>query len=244
MPALGAGGVPLGEGLPVGRPVQREVEHLVVVAAVDELPGRVGVRERVGRDEVAPAQLGRVELELARRDVEQALHREVGLGLAEAAERPERGLVGHHRGGRDVDRRHRVRTAQQRPGRPSGAGATGRRRAAEVDQVARAQADDPPVGVEAELQVHPLRARRRRGDEGLVALLDEAHRATQLQREVRDQRLLRVHHGFHAERAADIRGDHPDPVLRQTDSIEATPWRIWCGDCVEVQIVRLGPAGS
>ncbi len=55
---------------------------------------RLGVGHLLGRDEIAAAQLGAVEAELARHAIHHPLHREGGLRIAGAADRGDRRLVG------------------------------------------------------------------------------------------------------------------------------------------------------
>ena len=77
---------------------QRLVERrLVVAAVVGEGGGRVGVRELVGLDEVASADLGRIDADLAGQRLHRALERIGRLGSTGAAVGVGRRLVREHR---------------------------------------------------------------------------------------------------------------------------------------------------
>ena len=113
-PAVSATGGRLGELLK-----QQVKAGLVVAALVGEASGR-GVREGVGRDEVAAAQLGRVEARLPREQVHQPLGEVGGLRAAGAAVRADRGGVREDAGQFDVEvldavalREHRAEAAEQ-----------------------------------------------------------------------------------------------------------------------------------
>ena len=86
--------------------LHRLVQRRVVVAGVVEQRDRRLVRE--GADEVAPADLVLVDVQLARRGLDQALDDVGRLGPARAAIRVDRRGVGEHRGHFAVDRRRRV----------------------------------------------------------------------------------------------------------------------------------------
>ena len=73
----------LARAAPRSRDLERLVERRVVVARVDREPG--GDRRRELRDEVLPAQLDRVHVELARERVDRPLDRVGRLGPAGAA---------------------------------------------------------------------------------------------------------------------------------------------------------------
>ena len=75
------------------RQLERRVEAALEVARVVRPAHRGLVREGVGPDEVAPPQLDRVDAELARGQVDQALDQEGRLGPPRAAVRPGRHLV-------------------------------------------------------------------------------------------------------------------------------------------------------
>src|SRR5581483_6585187 len=74
--------------------LQQQVERALVVARVVGDAGRRGVGELVGGDEVAAAQLDRVDLQLARQHVYQALDAVGRLRASGAAVRPRRRRVG------------------------------------------------------------------------------------------------------------------------------------------------------
>ena len=111
---------PRREAVPVGER-QALVEDLLELAAVVGLRHRVRVRHLLGPDHVAAAQLGRVELHLARRRVHQPLDDVDRLGPAGAAIGAGRRGVGQHGGEVEVDRR-RCRRCWSRPTGRSAAG--------------------------------------------------------------------------------------------------------------------------
>ena len=94
------------------RPIQSRIQRRVVVAGVVLQRDRRLIREVA--DEVAPAELRRVDLQLARRGLYQALDDVGGLGPAGAAVGVDRRGVGEHRGHLAVDLRRGVLAREQR----------------------------------------------------------------------------------------------------------------------------------
>ena len=92
---------PRREPVPVGEP-ERAVHRLRIVAAVVSEAERRPVGHRGRRDQVAPAQLHRIEAVLPRREIDQPFHRQHRLGPPGAAIGRGRRGVRHHRPRADV----------------------------------------------------------------------------------------------------------------------------------------------
>ena len=104
--ALRLGAAPLEAG--VIRHVQRRVEILLELAAIERVDEAGLERHRARRHGVAAAQLGAVDAHLARGVVDQALDDVGRLGPARAAIGADARRVGEHRRDLDIDRRRRV----------------------------------------------------------------------------------------------------------------------------------------
>ena len=202
------------EALVVGE-LERLIQRRLVVARVVHEGHRRLVREGVLRDEVLPAELGRVHPDLARRLVEQDLEQERGLGPAGAAVGVHRrgvGVVGLHVG---VDRRRLVLAGQQRRvevGRD--AGAEGGHVGADVRLRVHPQRQDVALLVGRELGVGDVVAAVRVGEEGLAALRGPLHRpAADLLAGPEDDALLAVDEDLGAEAAAHVGRHHAQLVL-------------------------------
>ena len=189
-----------------GRVVARVVGQLATV--LEDQAVLVG--ELVGLDEVGRPHLGAVLAEVGRDRVHRALH-------DEAALRPSGAAVGRDDDGVGVERLedHAV------VGRLVGAEQLGRGDDRDDEAVRRVGAvvvpeldvepEQPPVVVEADLDVVLLGALVGRGDEVLAPVLGELHRPPERHGRQRDEELLgpRVV-DLHAEAAADVGGDHVD----------------------------------
>jgi hypothetical protein len=200
------------EAVPIGQQ-QALVEHLLELPAVVDLRHRVGVRELVGADHVAAAQFGRVEVQLARGGVEQALGDVDRLRPAGAAVGAGGGAVAEHRGEVQVDERDVVDAggdprADQKLDRRAG----GRRVGADVGERADAQRQHLAARVECHLGAADEVASVRRGEEVFHAFGLPLHRPLQLQRGIRDGDVLGVDAGLHAEAATDIADQHAHGV--------------------------------
>ena len=206
-PALGARPVaPRVEAGPVGE-LERRVEGALVVAGVVREAERRPVREAVGRDHVAPAQLDRVDPELGSGEVDEPLDHERGFRAPGAAIRPRRHLrradADHlDVGGRDLvaaDEQHRCRLWSDR-----------RRRVevgAEVADQAGAQREHAAVGVERELGVDVQAAPLVDGERALGPRLRPLHGPPERDRGERDRGRLGLRCALAAERAADVGDD-------------------------------------
>jgi hypothetical protein len=126
-------------------------------------------------DHVAPPDLGRLETERLRDQVQRPLHGEGGLRPAGAAI----GRVGHLVGGHDTRRRREVfnpvGTGQMDRGVVGDRDAHRIPRAA-IDEEGVAEGEHVAVGVEADLDFVQLIPRMTGAQEVLLSLLDPAHR--------------------------------------------------------------------
>ena len=198
--------------------LERQLERLLVFAGVVlEARGRL-VRELVRRDEVLDADLGRVDVQLVRRVLDQALDQVGRLGDAERA------AVGHAarrlvrvravgddvRGGQVVRARHdveqagpelrRLRVGVERP---------------VVGHHLHAQAEHLPVALQRQLAVHVVVAGEPGRDQVVGARLDPLHGLPDQERRGRRDHVAGVDRDLVAEPAAEVGGDDPDVLLRQ-----------------------------
>ena len=202
----------LAVGAPLGlHELLRELEAARVVARV------VGPAERrlVGQlpDQVAAPQLERVEAELARGDVDRALHEVGGLGAARPAVGAGGDLVGapaHHlHVGRadvvDAAHEHRGGVRRDRGG--------GHQVAAEVGPDAGTEGEHPALAVERQLHVRLHAASLVGRHEVLLAVLGPLDGAPGHDRRGRHEHRLGGGRSLAAEGAAHVRHDHVDRVL-------------------------------
>ena len=174
-PSLGAGGVALGlQALPLGR-FERHVERLLVVARVVDGAHLRRERKLMRLDEVLPAELRRIHLQLAREHVHRALDEVGRFGTAGAAIGIGRRLVGEDLGQRRADRRnvvgrvrhhHRERRDGRRQQHVVGA---------DVGDQAKLQAEHRAVALRREIHVAEDVAAVGRGHEGLRAVFRPLH---------------------------------------------------------------------
>ena len=184
------------------------VEGGVVVAAVVDDGERGLVGELLGLDEVAAAELGGVDAELARRLVDDALELVAALGAAGAAV----GVDGHGVGEDRLD----VHVGERGPVGAAGGWAVqvgGRHRGEEAEVGAEvgvglgAEGEEHAVLVEGELDLRRVVAALGVGDEGLGAAGGPFHRPAEELGGAGDEGLLAVVEDLRAEAAADVRGD-------------------------------------
>ena len=194
--------------------LQRHVEPGGIVAAVVAggaavLEGEAHIpRELVGLDEIASANLGGLEPQLARDEADHPFHGEGAVRAAGPA-------IGAHGDAVRVGHLelHVIVAQPVRPGEVGGGDdghhdAVGRVGAGVVDE-AVAQGEDAPVGVHGDFHVVDLTALLVGGQEVLVAVLDPLHGPAQVEGGERDQDFLRVEqHDLRAEAAAGVGRDH------------------------------------
>ena len=210
-------GLALVEALPVGR-LQCLVEHGGELAGIVVHGRRRLVGHLFGRDVVAPAQLDLVDAHLARRRVDQALHVVVALGAAGAAIGADRRGVGeHHLGvhlhrGRGVD----VDDVLHRVGR-------GRHRRIDVGAgiagAAEPHGEEAAVLVERQLGHALVIAAVMVAQKAFRALVGPFHRPAQQLGAQQQRSVLGIDLALHAERAADIAGQHAHLVGRHVQHV-------------------------
>ena len=193
---------------------ERLVERCFVVARVDREPG--GNRRRELLDEVLPAQLDRVHVELPRQRVDRTLDRVGRLGPAGAAVGVGRRRVRVDAHALEVVALDGVAAAVE----PGAEDRDARRHELEVrahrSRQPHPHRGDRPVGGRRELHLLDDVASVDGGDVRLRAPLDPLDRPAELPREREAERLLGVDVQLRAEPAADVRGD--DPQLRLGDA--------------------------
>ena len=200
---------------------QQAVEDRLVVATVvlklgeileDDL---VVEGKRVRRDEVSPANLRPVDIQRARRDIEQPFDHEHAVLPARAAVGCNDRLVGE-------DRREGAVVGRNDVGAEDGALAVDRHRQAigvvgpGVVQEHVLDSEDLPVLRKGDLGVVDLSALLRRREKMLPPVFDPLDGTIELYRRPGNQDLFRVvHQQLGAEAAADKRGDHPHLCLAE-----------------------------
>ncbi len=198
--------------------VVRDLEQLVErrrrVAAVVLDRDRRLVRIGLGRDEVAPANLDRVDPHLARRLVDDALELERRLRAPGAAIGVDRHRVGEDRAHVHVDERRQVGPRHQRavqPGRDRRR--EGRQIRAHVRQRVGAHGEELAVLVQRQLDLRHVVARMRVRHEGLGAGRGPLDRTADLLGGPGDEGLLGVVVDLGPEAAADVRRHDAQLVL-------------------------------
>ena len=173
---------------------------------------RLGVRHFPRRDEIAAANFGALEPELACQPVHQPLHGEGGLRIAGAAHRRHRGLVGG--GDRDLHRQRgkHIGPAHHRR-RVVGNVDVLQRVSAEIVQQAAADAQQPRLRIDRDVDGPILIALLRGVGEMLTPVLDPFDRALEEPGGRDDGNVFGIDAELGAEPAADVRGRHPQPAL-------------------------------
>ena len=193
--------------------LQRLVEDRLVIAAVvfelrkvliDDL---VVVGKRIGRNEIAPPDLGAVDAELARGDIEQPLDDEDAVLAAGAAVRRDDRLVGEDRRERAVVVRHHIRPEQRAltvDRHRQSIGIVG----AGVVQEHVLDAENTAVARQRDLGIVGLAALMGRGEEMFEPVFDPFDRTIELHRRPRNDHLFGIEqHDLRPEAAADKRRD-------------------------------------
>ncbi len=208
-----------GEALPLGE-IERLLDDAAELAAVIDLPHRVGIGHLLRRDEIAAADLGGIEAELARCGVEQPLDEIDRLGPPGAAIGRGRRGMRQHRVQVEIDRLDVV-DAGRDPGPdheldddPDRA-RIGAHVAERVDAIGQHLA----VGIERELGMALDIAPVRRCQKLLDPLRRPFHRTLQQPRGIADDEILGIEAGLHAEAAADIADDDAHLLGRQAEQI-------------------------
>ncbi len=192
------------------------VEGRRVPPAVVDGAGRRGVGEGVVGEEVAPAQLHRVDPEPAGGGVDEPLERVGRLRAPGAAVGGGRGRVRHDGPDPHVQRRDPVRPGHV-PGRQLGDERPGVRVGADVGQDLRLEREEPALAVEAEPEPRALAPAVRARAERLAAVLDPAHGPPEVERCRGDREVLGVGLALRAERTADEGDAHLHRLLRERE---------------------------
>ena len=198
--------------------LHRQAHGGLVLAGVVDPSGLGRVRELLGLDEVADAQLGRVHPELVGQAVDDALDEVHGLRDAEGAgvRHAARSLVG-------VDGRHLAigRLEVVAPGEDAEepGGVLDRRRGAVegavVGEHVGPDGEDLALPRGRDLAAHDVVTCEPRADQVLRPVLHPLDRLVQDERRHDGADVPRIDGDLVAEAAADVRRDHPDLVLRQ-----------------------------
>ena len=214
-------GLSLVHELAISDLLERQVQQGFVVPAVVDDRGEiliddfVVVWEGVGRDEVAPANFGAVDLEFPGSQVQHAFDHEHAVLSSRAAIGCHDGLVGEDRRElavviADVVQPQHVGLRVERHGQAI------RSIRAGVVQEDVVHAEDVAVPVEGDLGVMDLTAFVRGGHEILGTVFDPFDRLIQPHSCPGNQYFLLVeHHDLRPEPAADERRDHPHLPLRE-----------------------------
>ena len=192
------------------------VQRLRVIADVVQQRDRRLIREL--RDEIAPADLGRIDLHLARRGFHQTLDDVGRFRPAGSAIGVDRRGVGEHRRHLAIDHRRRVLTREQRR-------VQNRRDARRERRQIRAHGCG---GVHAHREELAVLVHRQLGDRDMVAAVrvrherlaaigSPLHRPVDLLGSPGDDHVLGVQIDLRAEAAADVRRDHAHLVLGQAE---------------------------
>ena len=209
-----------------GRPgdlLKTTIERAAVIAAVglrsdvERLDRREPIGHLVFGDQIAAPELDRVEAKLSRRDIEQALAKEIGLDAPRSAISSRRRLVGHRQRNVDADvgnavgpREHLRNVA--RSGRPVGADVC-----ALVAPGMAAQGKDRTVAVARDLQLAGGLAGMVGGEEMLSAVFDPLDRPAAETGGKRDEKVFGIEFAACAEAAADVILDHADRAFGQSE---------------------------
>ena len=199
-----------GKTFPVGK-VERVLEHRREIAGVVGLVGCRRERNFSRPDVVAPAQFQPIDTGFARRGVDQPLHEIIAFGTPGAAIGADIAGVGEGALRRDLDQRRAIDAdhvfhgihgrRQRRDGPEIGAHIAG---PGEPD------GEKTPIGVERQFGDLFMVAAVTVGEEARRTLVGPFDRPVEEARGMEQAHIFRIGLGFHAERAADIAGQHPE----------------------------------
>ena len=178
-------------------------------------------RGRALAAEVAAAKLGRIDVRLARADVDQRLDSAARERLADAAVRAGGGLVLPRDAqaaaiGADVVRRPRE---QQHLQSFQDARARIRRVRAGLGEIVERERGNARSRIQRHRYRDPVRARVDVRHEGFQAVADVLHRAPGEDRGGADRHLVVIHVQLHAEATTDVRGEHANVLLGKAEAI-------------------------
>ena len=203
----------LGPQLRVAGRLHGPVEREDVVAAVVGRADQRRVREHIGGQEVAAAQLDGIDLQLVGRHVHDALEVRGSLRPAGAAERPHRCRVGDGHGHVEGELRDSVDALGHVAGRAHRQPAAEAAVRTGVPDHPGVHAGDATVAGEAHLDVLHLTAAVGQRDQVLRPCLHPGHGPAQAAGRRQCHRVLRGDPGLAAEAAADVRGDDAHLLL-------------------------------
>ena len=212
---------PVVESIPIGKR-QRLVQQAFEIAAVVDLPGRRCVGDRFRRNEIPPSQIDRIDAELARRLVDQAL-RDVGRLLASgAAIGTDRRGVGQHQADLDVQQRNVIHQRKS-VGRIAYGNMRAMARAIGADAVenGRLDGEKPAACVKRERGLDDGVARMIVGKEMLAARSRPLHRPSEQPRRMQHGNVFRIRLLLASECAADIGGPDPHLLPRHAEDVLA-----------------------
>ena len=219
--------------------LEHGVELRVVVArteAEDVLLGPAeadDVRQLRCRDQVAPAQLDRVDRDTRRDQVEHSLAREGRFHLARAPERPEGRLVRQDPDCSSVEAAPAVRAVERQRAQHRWDDAVRAHVGAHVAEVPGAEGKEPAVGGSRDLEVDRLLPGVVEGDQRLCPVLDPFHGPAERHRGPGDQVILRIELAAGAECSSDVRLDEAHPLGCKPEHRR---------DRSEVEVLHLGGA--
>ena len=221
---------------------QRLAEDRCEIAAVKGGADGGLVRHGGSRDEIAPPQLCRIDAGDARGFLDHALEHVVRLRPPGAAIGGGRHRVGEGAAHADVDVPDVVHAGQ------AAAEAQARNRradraeiGAEVGGVADAQRQEAPALVKRQLRLGIVVARLVVAEERLGAAGHPMDRPAELFRAEHQREVFRIGPGLEAEGAADVLGQHPQPLLRHFEDdgdIVAQDARALRADAQRILVVR------
>jgi hypothetical protein len=174
-------------------------------------------RQALRGDEVAPAELGAIDPELAGKPVDRPLDHEVRLRLAPAAVGAQRHLVGHHGACAHAGVRDLVDAREHHGGQPERAVAHGVHGRPHVADEIALDPGDRAVLAGGHAELHALLACMDGRQEGLQTILDPADRPAGFPGGKRDRRLLGVEMELGPEAPSYARNKHTDSVLGQPE---------------------------
>ena len=190
------------------------VQDALEFSRIVDIAARGRVRHGRGMNEIAPANLNRVDAHFAGGLVDEALDHEPGFRFAGAAIRRHHARVGKHCAYDDMDERHIVGAGITDCGivwsDAGGVAEVG----ADVHRNRYPQGQYAAFGIERELRFSQLMASVRVGCETFAALSVPFHGPIKLAGRPDDQCLLRIDLTLHAESAAHIRRNHSQVEVR------------------------------
>ena len=220
VPALGARCDLFGTERVVVEHLERVLERLERRDAVVGHPVRAGVRQVVSAEEVAATQLGGIDPDLARGEIEEHL-------AGQRLELPGTAVGGATNGirvhglRREAGFRYAVRAREQRADRGRAHHRPRRGVRAAVGHEVDADGLDHAVGIERDAHVGVLLARLARRDQVLAPILDPLHRCTELPAREHQAHLVTLHEDLLAEATAGVAHHDTDAVLGDAEQPRA-----------------------